>query len=113
MLSQLTRDLQRAPFVFSWNRVARWIGPQATLSPGKRVADSSFIKRVSVISRHVCNHHVSVQQLLVHRHVDIARVLNLVGPDALVACRLRCRLDVPMTLGEQARPKHLGLLCNL
>ena len=54
---------------------------------------AQFIECVWIVCGDVGDHNVGVQQLLVHRYIDIPRVLDLVGPLTLVTGGFRGGLD--------------------
>src|SRR5262249_55490270 len=63
----------------------------------ERMPDTKFIEGIRVVSRYIGDYDIRVQKLSVHWDVNVAGMLDLVCPNALVTRRLGGRLnDIPV-----------------
>src|SRR6516162_875068 len=77
------------------------------------VTNAKLIKRIRVVRGNVSNHNVGVQQLLIHRDIDVAGVLNLVRPNTFVSGSLSRWFDdvlVGLIQIEDSASRVIGLL---
>ena len=96
----LTADVLAEVLVATDHEVAHVeVLPEALLGDDDRgvrpqpVTHAELERRIDVLRRKVGDHQLGAEQMLIHRLVDGARVLDLVGAEALVPCRLDRFLD--------------------
>src|SRR5215472_3429468 len=77
------------------------------------MTNTKLIKRIRVVRGNVSNHNVSAKQLLIHRDIDVAGVLNFIRPNTFVTGSFPRRLDdvlVGLIQVEDSASWIIGLL---